>query len=145
MTALQVIDQKVLFDTLKSISEVATLVSDGGTPPVYNIFWEHVDADQELPYIVMTHIMGRRDLDNSYSNTTWKIVGVTASITVALAFANAISKLDHITPITTAFTNLCGYTYIEEILPVFDRFQVQNSPVFMVGGMYRLRLNLGNN
>lgn len=138
MTALQVIDKDVLVDSLASIPDVVTLV---GT----KIFWEHADADEELPYIVLTHIMGRRDLDNSYSDTTWKIVGVTASMVTAEALANAIGQLDHLDPVTTAYVGVCGYIYIEETLPIFDRYQLQNNPLFQVGGMYRLRLNLGEN
>lgn len=138
MTALQIIDRDVLIATLASIPEVVDLVDT-------SIFWEHADSDEALPYIMLTHIMGRRDLDNSYSDTTWKIVGVTVDPEEAEALANAISKLDHLDPITSAFTGVCGYIYIEETLPVFDRFQIQNTPVMMVGGMYRLRLNLGEN
>lgn len=138
MTALQVIDKEVFAATLASLTEVTDIVST-------RIFWEHVDEDEILPYIVLTHIMGRRDLNNAYSDTTWKIVGVTADMVEAEALANAISKLDHLDPVTSAFTGVCGYIYIEETLPIFDRFQIQNTPVLMVGGMYRLRLNLGAN
>jgi hypothetical protein len=138
MTALQVIEKDVLSDTLASIADVVTIV---GT----KIFWEHADADEELPYIVISNMMGGRDQDNSYSDSTWKIVGVTGSIITAQALANAISQLDHLDPVTSAYTGVCAYIYIEEKLNVFDRFQIQNTPIFNVGGFYRIRLNLGDN
>jgi len=138
MTALQVIDKDVLSHTLASLPDVVSIVGE-------KIFWEHVDADEELPYIVLTHIMGRRDLDNTYSDTTWKVVGVTASAITAEALANAISQLDHLDPVTTAYSGLCAYHYLEEVLPIYDRYQIQNNPILNVGGMYRLRLNLGDN
>lgn len=146
MTALQVIDKTVLYDTLVSITEVQALVGavDVNDDPYYKIYWEHVEMNVPLPYIVLTHIMGRRDKDNSYSRTTWKIVGVTTDLETAEDLANAISKLDHMSAVTSAYSTVCDMRYIEETLPIFDRFQVQNLPIFMVGGMYELMLNLGD-
>jgi hypothetical protein len=138
MTALQIIDRDVLTDSLASLPDVVTLVED-------RIFWEHVDADQPLPYIVISHIMGKRDTFVEYSDTTWKVVGVTTDIETAELLALAISQLDRLDPVTTAYVGVCGYIYIEETLPVFDRYQLQNTPLFQVGGLYRLRLNLGDN
>ena len=145
MTALQVIDKNVLTDTLLSLSAITDLVGDGQTPIAYKIYWEHVPQETELPYITLHHIMGGRDKNKAYSDTTWKIVGHTANIITAQSLANAISQLDHLDPVTTAYPDVCGFIYIEEYMPIFDRYQVANTPLIMVGGLYRLRLNLVSN
>lgn len=151
MTALQVIDKDVLIETLVNLTDpdnfmvypIQDLVDDGSGN--YKIFWEHVNQEEELPYITLTHLMGGRLKDNHYSDTTWKVVGHTASMNIAQDFANAISLLDHHdTIVPDQYPGVCGYTYIEEYMPIFDRYQVQNTPLFMVGGLYRLRLNLGD-
>lgn len=159
-TSIQVIDSQVLRDTLLSIVNdplaiplvypIRNLVPLVGSSPLqYKIFWEHVPTDIALPYIVLSHLVGGRkegtDVSNKYSDTLWKVVGHTANMETALAFANAISKLDRMCPVTTGFTGVSAVAVITEKLPIFDRYQIQNAPQFMVGGMYRLRLNLGAN
>lgn len=159
-TSIQLIDSTVLRDTLLSIVNdplafplvypVRNLVKIVGSSPIqYKILWEHVPTDLPLPYIVLSHLVGGRkegtDVSSTYSDTLWKVVGHTADIRSAEAFAAAISKLDRMCPVTTSFVGMSAIAVISEKLPIFDRYQVQNAPQFMVGGMYRLRLNLGAN
>lgn len=144
MVALQVLEATVWRDSLAAIPEVQALVTwEGVTPVQYKIFWEHVKAGVAMPYITTNHMMGSRLKDHAYSDTTWKIVGHTGDMDTAVALADAISKLDKSDPVTTAYPGVCGVTYIEETLPIFDRYQVQNNPLFVVGAMYRIRLYLG--
>lgn len=157
MAALQTIDATVLRSTLLSLNftipgdpptvvypvRQLVLIPDSA-PPIYKIYWEHADEDTHLPYITTHHIMGGKMRHRGYSDTTWKVVGHTADMDTAMALADAISMLDKTAPITSAWTGVCGYHYIEESMPVFDRYQGANQPFFVVGGLYRLRLNLGD-
>lgn len=147
--AIQVIDSQVFRDTLVTIPEVTALFEWTQVPGQYKIFWEHVDDPFPLPYISLNHMIGGRlegtEISNQYSDTIWRVVAHTANNKQAIAMANAISKLNKMAPVCTAFPGMCGITTIHEKMPIFDRYQVQNAPLFMVGGMYRLRLNLGDN
>ncbi len=155
MTASQVIEKQVLIDTLLSLEEPATVFPVKemfpliGFPGEYKVFWEHVQDNVKLPYIVISHIMGGRyqgtPTSQSYSDTTWKIVVHTADMKIAEASANVISMLRDKCPVTSSFTGVSAVTTIQEVMPIFDRYQIQNIPQFMIGGLYRLRLNLGNN
>lgn len=142
MTALQVIEKSILIETLKSISEVVTLVTVDGN---VQIFWEHVPQETVLPYIVVSQMMGGDDnsAQSRASDSTYKIIATTGDMSKAEGFANAISKLHGRLPTVTRFTSIAApYTTLEETTPIFDRVQVQNIPVFMIGGMYRLRLSI---
>jgi hypothetical protein len=61
----------------------------------------------------------------------------------ATDLANAISLLHDRAPVTTAYPEVCDVTEISEIMPIFDRYQVQNIPLFVVGGLYRSRMYIG--
>jgi hypothetical protein len=142
MTALQVIEKSILIETLLSIPEILPLVDFGGQ---YKVFWEHVPQGMELPYIVVSQIMGGDDnsAQSRASDSTYKIIATTGDMSQAEAFANAISTLHEKLPVVTRFTSIAApYTTIEETTPIFDRIQVQNIPVFMIGGLYRLRLSI---
>lgn len=144
MPALQVIEAQIWRDSLIAIADVRALTDlDGQMPAAYKVFWEHVRDDVPLPYISSNHIVGGKLKDHRYSDTTWKIVGHTGDMDTATALANAIAQLDKTDPVTTAFPGVCGVIYIEETMPIFDRYQVQNVPLFVVGGLYRMRLFLG--
>ena len=155
MTALQVIEKDVLIDTLIAFESpinvfpIRDLVPYPGVPNSYQIFWEHVSDGVDLPYIVVSHMMGGRyqgtAISQSYSDTTWKVVMHTADMTIAERASNAISMLGNRCAVTSRYTGVSGITTIQEVMPVFDRYVVQNIPQFMVGGLYRLRLNLGEN
>lgn len=150
MSAVQVIDKDTLEATLLSVMSSGEKTLIQLVSGQYKIFWEHVEDTIVLPYITMHHIMGGRragtPTSHTYSDTTWKVVASTSSMSNAQALANAISKLDKAAPVVPmGYSNACGYTYIEEVMPIFDRFVIQNIPLFVVGGLYRLRLNLGAN
>lgn len=156
MTAAQVIEKDVLIDTLVLLEDpndpgvfpIQEFFLLDGTVDQYKIFWEHVQDDVELPYIVVSHIMGGRyqgtDVSQSYSDTVWKIAVHTADMQAATEYANALSLLQNACPVCTRYTGVSAVTTIQETMPVFDRYQVQNVPQFIVGGLYRLRLNLGD-
>lgn len=149
MTALQVIEKDTWEATLLSLMDTTEKNLIKLNTGNYKIFWETVEDTIELPYITMHHMMGGR-LKNStphqYSDTQWKIVASTANMVTAQALVNAIAKLDKAMPVVpVAYGESCGYTYIEEIMPIFDRYVVQNIPLYIAGGIYRLRLNLGAN
>lgn len=143
MTALQVLDSSILIATLNSIPEIQALVTWNG---VYKVFWEHIEQNIPMPYITVHHIMGGEDQSTQTraSDTVWKVQATTGDMLTAKNFANAISKLNNMQPvIPVAYNSIAaGYTTIEEDLPIFDRGVVQNSPVFYVGGLYRLRLSI---
>lgn len=155
MMASQIIEKDVLIDTLLAIEEPATvfpikeLVELAGSPGEYKVFWEHVIDDVELPYIVVSHMMGGRHqgttTSQSYSDTIWKVVMHTADMGLVEDGANAISLLRDQCPVCTSHSGVSPVTTIQEIMPVFDRYQVQNVPQLVVGGLYRLQLNLGSN
>lgn len=155
MIAAQVVEKDVLIDTLLAIEEPTSVfpIKDNflleGTTDQYKVFWEHVQADIELPYIVVSHIMGGRyqgtRVSQSYSDTVWKVVVHTADMSRASEFANMIALLGDRCPVVTSYTGVSAVTTIQETMPIFDRYQVQNTPQFMVGGLFRLMLNLGEN
>ncbi len=153
--ASQAIEKNVLIDTMVALELPATTFPFReytlleGTTDQYKIFWEHVPANVKLPYIVVQHIQGGRmqgtATSQSYSDTIWKIVANTANMAQAEAAANLISLLRNVCPDVSRYTDVTPVTTIQETMPVFDRYLVQNVPQFLVGGLYRLRLNLGAN
>lgn len=155
MTALQVIEKGVLIDTLLSVEEpigtfpIRALVLMAGTANVYKIFWEHAPDSVELPYLVISHMSGGRyegtDTSQKYSDTSWKIVMHTANMAATESIVNAIGLLQNLCPVCTNFPGVSVVAPLHEKAPIFDRYVVQNVPLFIVGGLYRLRLNLGAN
>ena len=157
MKAAQVIEKDVLIDTLLRLEDpdnagvfpIRDLVLYEGTTDEYKVFWEHVSDSVGLPYIVVAHMMGGRyqgtATAQSYSDTTWKIAFHTSDIQSAEAMANAIALMQDACPVCSRYTGVSPVTTLQEVMPVFDRYQVQNIPQFVVGGLYRLRLNLGDN
>lgn len=144
MTSIQVMEVDLLTATLEGITEVANLVDWNGQK---KIFWEHVPQDVPLPYVVLVQMTGGEDnsAQSRSSDSCWKVTLHTGDMGIAKTAANAIRKLAGVLPtIPAAYTNVCvGYTTIEEESPIFDRIQVQNVPIFMVGGTYRIRLSIG--
>lgn len=157
MKALQVVEKDVIINTLLAIEDPDNpgtfpfqeeFLLDGTTDQ-YKIFWEHVQDDIELPYVVASHIMGGRKqgtrTSQGYSDTVWKVTIHTADMSRAEDYANMMGMLQDQCPVTTGYTGVSGVTTIQETMPVFDRYQVQNTPLFIIGGLYRLLLNLGAN
>lgn len=139
MTAVQVVEATILRDTLAGLSSIQALVAINGQ---YKIFWKDVKDDIPLPYIVTSHYAGGKEPFKPYSDSMWKVVGTTASMSVAVSLANAISELADLWPDVTAFPDMCPIAPLVEVTPIFDRYQVQNVPLLRVGGIYRIRLQL---
>lgn len=142
MTSAQLIGATVLRETLLSIPAVLPLVEWNGQ---YKVFWEHVDSDVPLPYIVITHMLGGEDnsAHSRAADMTFKVVAHSGNMNSVPDLMNAINGLHNMQPVCTTYSAIAiGYTTIEEELPIFDRYTVQNNPLFMVGGLYRLRLSI---
>lgn len=157
MKAAQVIEKDVIIATLIGLEDPDNLghypfreaFIMNGTTDQYKIFWEHVQDDVDLPYVVISHMMGGRGMgkatNQSYTDTIYKIVVHTGDMANANTYANMVALLQDQCPVTTDYTGVSATTTFQETMPVFDRYQVQNTPLFVVGGLYRLMLNLGDN
>lgn len=158
MIAAQVIEKNVLIATILAYEDPdapgtfpfrEAFLLDGSSPPQYKVFWEHVEGDVDLPYLVVSHMMGGRGqgtgISQSYSDTVWKIAVHTADMSSAENYASLVGALQDVCPVTTDYTGVSATNNLQEIMPVFDRYQVQNVPMFVIGGLYRLMLNLGAN
>lgn len=157
MTALMVIEKDVLVDTLTAAEDplnpgtypIRDLFELAGAPGQYKIFWEHVPDDVELPYISLAHMTGGRGqgttTNQSYSDTMWKVVVHTADMANADTYANAIALIRDACPVCTSHAGVSPVTTIQEVIPLFDRYGVQNVPMFVIGALYRMKLNLGDN
>ncbi len=156
MSAGQVIEKDVLITTMLAYEDPdnpgtfpfkRSEFSLDGTTDQYKYFWEHVQDDVDLPYVVVSHMMGGRKqgtaTSQTYSDTVWKIAVHTADMGATEDYANMIALLQDLCPVTTDYTGVSATNTLQETMPVFDRYQVQNAPMFVVGGLYRLMLNLG--
>jgi hypothetical protein len=135
------IARTVLRDSLVAIPEIQTLVSMTGG---YKIFWENVPDTIPLPYITLHHFSGGYEKDRRYYDGIWEIKGHTGNMVTSDELENAIDCIDNSWPVTTSFTSVCGYDTIDSMLPMFSRYVVKNRELFVVAGLYRLRLNLGD-
>lgn len=140
--SLQVTEAAIWRATLLDIPEVVALVTSPSG--IVRVFWQHVPEEVEWPFVVFSHVTGGIDHDaKAQASDTWyKVVGQTANMEQAEALANAIGKLHRKMPVSP-IDGVCGYTWITEMTPVFDRINLQNFSYFVVGGLYRLRLSLG--
>lgn len=157
MTASQVIEKDVLIATMLAQEDpdnpgtypFKDTFLMAGTANQYKIFWEHVQDDVELPYVVVSHIMGGRALgtttSQSYSDTVWKIAVHSGDMSKAGTYSNIVALLQDSCPVTVGHAGVTPVNTIQETMPVFDRYQIQNVPMFVIGGLYRLMLNLGDN
>jgi hypothetical protein len=138
-------------ETLITFPAIQALVPLAGvTPTQYKIFWEHVEDFVEMPYIAIYHISGGEENDTQVKaiDIMMKIVGVSGNHVTALNLQNAIHGLHRTLPVSTTYAeaNLSGYEWVEpyatvrQWLPIFDRDVVQQTPVFISGGIYRFRL-----
>lgn len=141
MSSIQTIGAKVFRKTLQAETDITDLVQS-------KVFWEYVPERVAMPYITTHHIVGGHDNDaqSKAVDYIWKIVGHTADMATAITMNDAISKaLFRVMPVTTGVTDVEGYVWIEELSPVFDTHVDQGTPFFRVGGLFRLRLSLGDN
>lgn len=124
----------VLRDTLLDIPEIVTLVGN-------EIHWEDVEPTLPLPYIILAHITGglENETDANAVDTYWKVVGITADKSQALAFKTAIGKLHRKELVTSNEPNVDAYSTVRLSTPVSDTDFEQQITVYKVGGIYRLR------
>ena len=123
-----------LRDTLLSITDVTAIVNT-------SIYWEDVEDITELPYIVIAKMIG------GYENTTqlqaldtyWKVCLITADKTVALAGTQAINQLHLMALDKTNEPYLYPYGGVLKTSSIYQRDVEQNIPVFIVGGIFRIR------
>lgn len=131
----------VLRDSIIALAGVQALVPLGGS---YKVFWEDVPDTIALPYITFHHFSGGYDKDRNYYDAVYQIRGHTANLATADAMETAIDSIDYTWPVTTSFNTVCGWDTIDDMLPMFTRYVVKNTPLFVVSSLYRLRLNLGD-
>lgn len=124
----------VLRDTLLDIPEIVALV--GG-----EIHWKDVEDSQALPYIILNHITGgyENETDANAVDTYWKAVGVTSDKTEALNFKEAFGNLHRKELVVTNEPHVTPYSTVREWIPIEDRDVEQQTPVYKIGGIYRLR------
>jgi len=134
----------VLRDTLIAELETADLaiITEDS---VYKIAWEGADESWSQPYLV-TQIITGGDLNSAqvpYAEMLWRVVVHTPSLAIAGQMENAIHKALARATATVNFSGVTQAGEIEEVTPVTDRYQVQNVPLYVSGGIYRLRLAKG--
>lgn len=155
MISSQIVEKDVLIDTMLAVETppgtfpFRAFLPLQGTPTQHKLFWEHVPDDVEMPYLVVSHIMGGRGQGSAsqqaYTDSVWKIVIYTADMSKADDAALLVDLLQNRCPVCTRYAGVTPVTTLQATMPVFDRRQVQNVPIFAVGGLYRIRLNLGAN
>ncbi len=145
MSALQVNEFDVLRDTLK---DEVTLTAHVGAGISARIVWEWMNeaGEEDYPYIKCIYMSGGSANDakgSDDSDSMWKVVGVTASQPETRTLANAINEaLKNVMPITTNVADVESYTPIQEIMPIYESYKVNNIPIYEVGALFRLRLYL---
>lgn len=138
-------------ETLITFPQIQALLPLANTIPTqYKVFWENVPDFVEMPYVVITHIIGGEENDTQVKaiDIQMKIVGFSGNMVTARDIQNAIHGLHRTLPVspTYAEANPNGYEWVEpyatvrQWLPIFDRDVVQQTPVFIAGGIYRFRL-----
>lgn len=137
-------------ETLITYNEIQDLVELEETAGQFKIFWEDVPDWVTMPYIVTSHIAGGEEDDTQVDaiDIFMKVCGYTGDIQTASQLQNAIHRLHAQYPVSTTYgeNNPSGYEWVVAYgktrlnIPIFDRKVVQNAPVFMIGGIYRLRL-----
>ena len=120
---------------------LATITEDS----TIKIFWEDADEKWQQPFIINQIITGG-DLNSAqvpYAEMLWRVVVQTPNVATAGSMENAIHKaLARKTPVVN-FSGVTSSGEIEEVTPVTDRYQVQNVPILVSGGIYRIRLAKG--
>lgn len=137
-------------ETLLTHAAIQSLVPLEGFAGQYKVFWEDIPDWVAMPYIVVSHIAGGEEDDTQVDaiDIFMKVVGLTGDIVTASQLQNAIHLLHAQYPVSTTYAqaNPSGYEWVVAYgktrlsVPVFDRKVVQNVPVLIVGGIYRLRL-----
>lgn len=136
MRSVQSVIAQCFRDTLINEALITGLVGD-------KVYWERVEQTIAFPYITMHHISGGDEncAQTQYVDSVWKIVGHSDDQPQCTELVNAIyTALYNKLPV--ANDDARGYTTIEEVMPLFDSYQVQNIPFNVVGGLYRIRLHI---
>ena len=141
--SLQLIESTILRTTIIALPEMQALVELEDTPGQYKVFWEDVDEGIELPFIVISQLAGgwEHKTPNRASESIWKIVGTTANKATAVLFAEAFGLLDRLAPDTSDFPDVYAYHWLEETLPIYERYTLENVPIIRVGGFFRICLS----
>jgi len=119
-----------------------TTITEGA---VNKIAWEGASEEWSQPYVI-TQIITGGDLNSSqvaYAEMLWRVVVHTESLPTAKTMQNAIHKALARATATVNFSGVTQTGEIEEVTPVTDRYQVGNVPLYVSGGIYRLRLAKG--
>jgi len=75
------------------------------------------------------------------SDSIWKVTGLTASKATAVLLAEAFGEIDRVMPDTSDYGSVEAYHWIEETLPIYERYVVENTPLYRVGGFFRICLS----
>jgi hypothetical protein len=138
MVDMQVATGTVLRATLLDIGDVVALVGD-------QVYWEHADADAEMPYIIISHGWGGLDKQmypEGAVDQVWKVCGVTPDMLTKVALSNAIAQLHWKLPIIPEDTGACSTTRLVQLKPYSERTTPQNVPIHEVGGYFRIILTI---
>ena len=120
----------------------STLVAFPALVPLVGqkVYSEHVPDSTALPYIVMFHLSGGQDRNTEYALMRYKVQGVTADRVVAEQLRGHIHDALHYAEGVTIGT--ACLVQMNEVMPVFDRFVVQNNPIFYAGGIFDVIMRL---
>jgi endoglucanase Acf2 len=105
-----------------------------------NVYAEHVPDTTSLPYIVSFHLSGGQDRNTEYAMMRYKVQGVTADRLMAETLRGHIHDALHYAEGVTIGT--ACLVQMSEAMPVFDRFVVQNNPIFYAGGIFDVIMRL---
>ena len=140
----QYLASTILRDTLVANLDAGSLATITENSTI-KIFWEDADEKWSQPFILNQIITGG-DLNSAqvpYAEMLWRIVVHTPNVATAGSMENAIHKaLARKNPVVN-FSGVTSAGEIEEVTPVTDRYQVQNVPILVSGGIYRIRLAKG--
>lgn len=98
------------------------------------VYAEHVPDTTALPYVVQFHLSGGQDRNTEYAMMRYKVQGVTADRETAEVLRGLIHDALHYAEGATVGT--ACLVQMNEVMPVFDRFVVQNNPIFYAGGIF---------
>lgn len=121
----------------------AALLNAGGQVKAYRT---RVSENIPLPYIVYTRLPYgglRNSPHNQDSDSMWRIVVTTSDWEQVDTYADFIGLLHRTDPITSMFAGVSPVSYLEALDEVEATTQPQNTTVFEVGGIYRIRLYFG--
>lgn len=143
-TSWQTLGRVIIQDTLlgnMTSAEITAITENVNGVDVVKIFWEGADEQFDSPYIIMSLMTGgdKNSSQAEYAEMLWRVAVFSKDLSTISLIENAIhNALTRQTPIV----NYSGITAteIDEMFPVTDRYQVQQTPLYSSGGIYRIRL-----